>query len=958
MANEVEEGTASGPPALVSAEGDGEEKGAEVEAPEQEEQDGESEEIIDLEHEEENCSSKQDLSKVIQMQWAYGINQNLIGGIHNLSKPSEKKDEIFYAVGNTGVIYNASSKSQRLLQGHCNAITATCTSGNRRWLATADEGKESALIVWDGRKGNPIRTYFSPHENGVVSMDMSSDAMLLLTMGNDSAGRQVVSLWDWTNEAFDIPVATLPIKTPIIGMQKLIKFNTVNKGEFLTVGDRGVGFYRVVTKETSSGIGYNLQGYYPSVHAQDERSSSLEPFSNGTFVGDTSAAVISNRHGELAIFDYIHKKESGEGDGLSDKEVPVLERELVKSMKVNKLAIDFLDCTASYIVTGGADGTVKFYDFNYRLVNWFEDFKFGGITNVSFVYEEEPTEGSAESATKEVFKVPDFIVGTRQCAIIKVESEKCIDLVMEQRKTRLLLRGQERDIRGLDTHPTRPYFVVTGMSGFVQVWNYESHTTMVTRQFDKHHQAFCIKYDSSGDTIAIGFTNGEVKILDSLSLRDYSESTNYKVSSSPVLKIAFSNDGAYFAVATASFSVGLFRVHEPNTPNPWSFVGSYIAHYKTITSLDFLEDQETGKLRLFSLGLDRSLIEYDLENSSLLDGIKLLSATEIEQVASPTACAWYPPICKEHFIMTANSEYKIKLYSTASKMCRKTSLGPTYAGPVNKLIVLPNVGTNGLQHYVAYGTGDRVVGLLNLPLDGNPYNNMALVAHPGEISNMTATNDGKYLMTAGGADGSVFFWTINTKALDALSSLGGTKLEPYLGLIEGGVDGDFFKELEDYFYYSQVMNDNEHKTKPRKVSDKVKIENVPTIFRALGFYPSEQGVEDIVNEVKFRDYVETGQYVSEIGIEDLVKLYINHRPVYGVSKESLQIAFQHISEDASGKVDRARLLSLLQKAGEHLTEEELSEYLGALIGDDELSALLPETLDAEGFGTGVLDFSL
>lgn len=41
-------------------------------------------------------------------------------------------------------------------------------------------------------------------------------------------------------------------------------------------------------------------------------------------------------------------------------------------------------------------------------------------------------------------------------------------------------------------------------------------------------------------------------------------------------------------------------------------------------------------------------------------------------------------------------------------------------------------------------------------------------------------------------------------ALEAQSMLGGEDLIPFYGLLEGGREGELFKELEDYFYYAQI----------------------------------------------------------------------------------------------------------------------------------------------------------
>jgi len=51
-------------------------------------------------------------------------------------------------------------------------------------------------------------------------------------------------------------------------------------------------------------------------------------------------------------------------------------------------------------------------------------------------------------------------------------------------------------------------------------------------------------------------------------------------------------------------------------------------------------------------------VEYDLEKSSK-DDLQIASSDRIEQSAVPQSMTWYPPITKEHFIVTANDQVNL-----------------------------------------------------------------------------------------------------------------------------------------------------------------------------------------------------------------------------------------------------------------------------------------------------------
>jgi len=316
---------------------------------------------------------------------------------------------------------------------------------------------------------------------------------------------------------------------------------------------------------------------------------------------------------------------------------------------------------------------------------------------------------------------------------------------------------------------------------------------------------------------------------------------------------------------------------------------------------------------------------------------------------------WHPLSAAnpEELVVTANDEYKIKQWNANNKTCRRTTLGPTYGGPMNRMIPLPSQNGDA-STYVAYATYQKVVGLMQLPLDGNPNKAMGLIAHPCEVSAMAVTHDGRYMVTAGGSDLTVNLWAVNTDALDETVSEGGAGIDPYLALIEGGPEGEFYNELVDYFYYAQLVSQGEESTAPRESTGEVPLERIPDLMRALGYYPTEQEVQNMCSEVKYSKFTETGQTLDSIGLEDFIKLHVNHRPVFGIGKHQIEQAFAALG--ASGpdaSLNWEALAERLSTEGEPISEEKLKSCLNLLVGDSVLSG----EISAEGFADEVLGFA-
>lgn len=67
-------------------------------------------------------------------------------------------------------------------------------------------------------------------------------------------------------------------------------------------------------------------------------------------------------------------------------------------------------------------------------------------------------------------------------------------------------------------------------------------------------------------------------------------------------------------------------------------------------------------------------------------------------------------------------------------------------------------------------------------------------------------------------------------------------------------------------------------------------------MRSVGYYPSEEEVLHMINEVRYKQFMVTGETQDFIGIEEFIKLFINHRPVVPLERKAIRQAFTTIAE--------------------------------------------------------------
>jgi len=121
------------------------------------------------------------MASALKINWSFGYSKDVVGGMHSLT--NQDRNALFVISSHSGVIYDFEHRTQIVLQGHCNLISCSAVSSDKRWIVTADIGDDPILVVWDSLTGAPVKTIFSPHTKGVVSVDISEDSLYIVTLG-------------------------------------------------------------------------------------------------------------------------------------------------------------------------------------------------------------------------------------------------------------------------------------------------------------------------------------------------------------------------------------------------------------------------------------------------------------------------------------------------------------------------------------------------------------------------------------------------------------------------------------------------------------------------------------------------------------------------------------------------------------------------------------------------------
>ncbi|GLC51075.1 hypothetical protein PLESTB_000463200 [Pleodorina starrii] len=915
--------------------------------------------------------------QALSLSWVFGASASIKHSVVNLS--DGYTDKICYLAANTAVIYDKRLRRQVFLQGHTSPITCIATTDDRSHVITADQGPESLLVVWNVRTGLPTCTVQRPHRHGVFTMDVSLDGMWLATFSapDPDTHEQEVSLWSLS--ALLDPAAAYqarqqqmqqqgggspsqsgeraaagplrPVVTtvmPLGDIQFSLRFSPNNPQELISNGKKRVYFW-----SWSPGAS-RFQYYSPPLRSRDFKQKKVADFVSSVFVPGTTQALTATEDGDLLVWD--------EQGITAQVGTSATDRRAIKLMRIHSSPITLLSTVGDFIVSGGEDGYVRFFDPLLRIVAWFEDLAAGPVTAVAFSAVLPDRIAHADAAdTLNRFMVPDFVVATAQSKIISVQSATFEEYDADRRRGSSVLDSLLADVVDIAAHPTRAEFSVLGRGGGLQRWDSIAHCLVTSRVFGPKMEGRSLCYSRDGALLAVGFGSGHLHVLDGDTLADAHVLRN---TAAGITRLAVSNTGHHIAAADDNHQVLLYAFLPYKHTMRWEFLGRCRSHHGRIAALIFGESP-SGQTRLLSVGADSRVVEYDLAGSGVAAGLRPAAYYDFPPGGgAPTSLTFAPPLqyfrafAAETHLLVSDDSYKIRVFNPDRPAVEATFLGPTFGGPIAQLVMFKSPASDSA--FLAYRTAERVVGLIAWPLDGDPARTMGLIAHPGEVRAITISYDGRKLMTVG-ADGTLASWDINTSPLErSAASAASAGDEARWSEVLG--DPELLREMRDYFVYAQIKTQGEEALEARAVPGTVPLEVVPDLMRAAGFYPSEADIEHLTNHLAYMAHGRDMDALPGVSFADLLCLYVNHRPLFNVTHQDVVQAFRELEGAAPGpdepRLTRERLMSLLRTAGEQMGADELAVALAALTGVPSPEKALPPTITAGQFSSDVLGFDL
>eukprot|EP01083_Nonionella_stella_P142363 440304_1 len=867
----------------------------------------------------------------LDLQWTFGINSNVPNCVHLLQNNDQNEEIIFYPISNNGVIYNLHTKQQTFLSLHTNLITSSIISFDKQLLILGDSGAsnhEAIISIWNASTHDLISKYELPQNCGVQTLSMNKQNTLLSGIINESVASsdgqsnalvQHLIVWSFGNSDLKLLCQKSIQTNDTNDLHHFIAFNQYSS-ELVTHGQNitNLIFWSIISPPQAT----ELKPYYFVKDANESIDvSSIGKLTASLFFPLQNGAMITaTNSGDLIVWTF---EDSTKKYRTMNKIITAITRGSINCVCLLR--------NNDVIALASSAGCVRFYDFEFGVIGWL-DYLGDEVTSISFPLNVQRC--NIDSS----FVVPDMMIGTKNNKVMKVISPLSSD---EDATHCVVIDTLNTICNAMASHPSAPIIAVGTKKGEIQLWDIV-HKSLVRRIAFQNVQITDIVFSHNGQWLVFGTDTHYLRFYKS---KEFLELEFFKTSYDGVIhNMCFSLDDEWFALSQSNrISVYRWWFNMNDTAREgakeWTLIGNYVSHQKDIVALHFSQQQIP---RLFSVGLDNLINEYNLGRSSGGFGLRLKYTFALKHMSVPTAVHFV-----EDELMVFDDELKIHFYHCPRVIMRKkeeddeeiealvfrrTVMAPSYGAPIKKIIPLKND--------LLFMTYSQVIGLMCAPFNGNPHRYFGCIAHPANMNGFEMVTNGfgePYLVTNGGYDESMLIWKVNEWKPMANE---GNLNQIYRDLLDED-DVNLYNEMRDYFYYAQIENGS-------SICD---IKQITSIFQALGCFLTLNDVQRIEKEIAYR----FGE--NQINFDQFVQLFVNYRSSFELNVQSINKSFENITIATH---DLQYFMDVLQRKGDKMTRDEVMQCLESLTGYTrrQLKNVLPNKIDARFFTKNILGLTL
>jgi len=270
-----------------------------------------------------------------------------------------------------------------------------------------------------------------------------------------------------------------------------------------------------------------------------------------------------------------------------------------------------------YLVVGNSDGSIRFYDYQFKVKAWFEDLNLSTVKSISFS-KKTPTLANPDDDenSQTSFKCSDFIVADSSAMVVQLQSTIFEEIDKSKKKGITLMHGIKSSISAIAVHPTSSILAIASGEGFILLWDYIKKGDPIAHQYESYTKETrekkneaksggdkggkgkkgekgaagldyekekereranraklftCIEFTPDGSELLVGQSTGHIQVVDPTTgqykklTADLIVSENRK--SDAVKQIVLSSDGLYFATSDTNNAVCLFKKSEHLSDN-------------------------------------------------------------------------------------------------------------------------------------------------------------------------------------------------------------------------------------------------------------------------------------------------------------------------------------------------------------------------------------------------------